>query len=164
MTASYDAVGGTPRVIRALPFGAAKVVVQTFIVQFVVFAWVGDVVVVDIAVAVSAPFGIHGDGGLSTLGLFGSDKDDTVGTARAIEGVGGRIFQHADTLNVLRVEIAVIATVRQPVNDNQRFCTGIDGTDASDEDGGAAGLRIVALHHLHAGYLTVQRLYSVARL
>ena len=89
-------------VALVLPVGVVRLQQAQFQVHLLVR--VQQVEPVDVCLGVVGQ--LHGevDLRLAHLAPFGRDDDDSVGGTRAIDGRGGRVLQHRDALDVLRVD------------------------------------------------------------
>ncbi len=135
---------------------AYVVIVQCLVVHLIVGSGILDEVILHLGVAVATPFGIQCDGSLAGLALLSGNHHHTVGTTGTIQGIGGGILQHRYIFHIVGVEVVPTSIVRSTIDDNQRVATRIDRAESTDaEYRGGIGCT-ATLHHLEAGYLSLQ--------
>ena len=140
------------------------IIIESLVIGFVILGRVGDAVVIYGSTTVAAPFCLEGNSSLLSLTLLGGNHDDTIGTTGTIEGVGCRILQHGDTLHIVRVEVVPSAIVWSTIHDNERRCSGVDGTEATDGKRRGGCWRTGCIGHLHTGYLALQSAEHIGKL
>ena len=95
------------------------------------------------------------------LPLFGSNNNNTIGTAAAINSCRRSILQHFHRLYIIIIKIGEATFYRYTVNDVKRIATGIDSTDTTHADTDIA-FRITAWSsHLHSRHLSRQCLTKI---
>ena len=140
------------------------IIIESLVIGFVILGRVSDAVVIDGGTTVAAPFCLEGNSSLLCLTLLGGNHDDTIGTTGTIEGIGCRILQHGDTLHIVRVEVVPSAIVWSTIHDNERRCSGVDGTEATDGKRRSGCWRTGSIGHLHTGYLALQSAEHIGKL
>ena len=90
-----------------------------------------------------------------TRTFLSSDENNTIGTARTIDGRSGTVFQNVERLDVVRVDVGQVAAGHS-VNDNQRAGTSRTRGHTTDLDARlivrVAGTRV---GDAHAGNLAL---------
>ena len=105
--------------------------------SFVVFSGVFDVVVIDGATRIYAPFG-----GSRYFCLFRGDNNNTIGTSCSVKSIRCGIFQYGDRFYIRRVDIVPTSFIRHAVDNNQRVDISIDRTYASYDKGWRTSARL----------------------
>ena len=140
------------------------IIIESLVIGFVILGRVGDAVIIDGGTTVAAPLSLKADGSLLSLTLLGGNHDNTIGTTGTIEGVRCRILQHGDTLYIVRVEVVPAAIVWSTIHDNERRCSSVDGTEATDGKRRGGCWRTGCIGHLHTGYLALQSAEHIGKL
>ena len=161
---AHGFVGSHMRIESRHALVAYIIIIESLVIGFVILGRVGDAVVIDGGTTVAAPLSLKADGSLLCLTLLGGNHDDTIGTTGTIEGVGCRILQHGDTLHIVRVEVVPSAIVWSTIHDNERRCSGVDGTEATDGKRRGGCWRTGCIGHLHTGYLALQSAEHIGKL
>ena len=124
------------------------VVAHRFPGHLIVLARIGDDVVRRNGPRVDTHFRIKGDVHLAGGAMLGGDDDDTVGATGAVHGVGRRILEDGDGLQILRRKGVQGAFIRHAVHHDQRRSGCVDRTETTDLEAGAgAGRAGVAGSH-----------------
>ena len=110
------------------------------------------------------------DAGAARCGPFlGRDEDDAIGSARSVDGGGGRILEDCHVLDVVRIdqrqEVAAATDARahlhgHAVEHDERVVAGIERSSAADADGASGRRRAAAADDLHAAHLAVDELFG----
>ena len=161
---AHGFVGSNMRIESRHALIAYIIIIESLVIGFIILGRVGDAVVVDGCTTVAAPLSLEADGSLLCLTLLGGNHDYTIGTTGTIEGVGCCILQHCDTLHIVRVEVIPSAIVRSTIHDNERRCSGVDGTEATDGKRRSGCWRTGSIGHLHTGYLALQSAEHIGEL
>ena len=102
---------------------------------------------------------------LSALGLrppLGCHDDDTVGAPRTVNGSGGSILQHADRLDIIRIDRMDTLT-DHAIDDDKRLIGSIQGCTLADTDGTGGTGRTGALGDLQTGDLSEKEVFCRRR-
>ena len=140
------------------------VVIQRLVVGFVVIPGIIYIIVEPRGAGIDTPFGIEAHDRLPALGPFGGDHDDTVGTARTVEGGGRRVLQDGQRFDIRRVEHVQISRVRHAVNHIERSHAGRNRRESADENRRCRGGITRRTGYLHTGCGTRQSLCDVRNL
>ena len=140
------------------------VVIQRLVVGFVVIPGIIYIIVEPRGAGIDTPFGIKAHDRLPALGPFGGDHDDTVGTARTVEGGGRRVLQDGQRFDIRRVEHVQISRVRHAVNHIERSHAGRNRRESADENRRCRGGITRRTGYLHTGCGTGQSLCDVRNL
>ena len=96
---------------------------------------------------------------LAFLAALGSDDDNTVGGAAAVDGSGGGVFQNLDRLDVVTVEFMHAGFGGNTVDDVQRVVV-VEGSHTTDTHDGCSGRTAVSAD-VHARNTSLQGLDGV---
>ena len=79
----------------------STIVGKLCIVSLIIFAWVGNNVIVLHGAGVGTPLGINRNLGIAVLAALGGDNNHTSSTTGTIQGGRGGIFQNGNALDVV---------------------------------------------------------------
>ncbi len=145
--------------------GKELAVEQPLIESLVVHSRVGHNRVGRHLTRVRPPFGINSDLRIFGVASAGSDKHDTVGATRTIEGVAGSVFEDGNRLNIIVVERGNRVVVgRHTIHYIERGVAGVDRADTTDTNLGNRARCTIDADTLHAGYLTRKGVADIAGL
>ena len=74
---------------------------------------------------------VVGNAGFAASAFFGGYNNYAIRTARAVNGCRRCVFQYFDGLYIVRVNVVQVSTVRNSINNDQRFVVGFNRVSAS---------------------------------
>ena len=151
------------RGVHALPVEVAVVVLCVH--RLVVFARVGDDVVILHGARVHAPLHVHVDHRVAGLRTLRRHDDYARCAAGSVQGGRSGVLEHGDRFDVGLRNVRQAGAVGRAVHDDERVRVGVHRADAADVDRARIGAgRARAAAHLQTGHGTHQRVHHVGRL